>query len=234
MQGIMQRILSIIQAESARYSNGFLNSTLLHNAFLLRFLSLALSTIGLVNLSTIATSAADIVSIATDQPTPIRPLTTCPDRLEDLMLLLLRDLPSYANRVTARSFDAPIGVSSRRINESRPGYVLLAGQPEFGPLTLGPGSYIATQPIADQPDQVFFTTLERQYAAGRSVSLQHYHWLFLTQSTSGWRLVALFSRIGDEPADQPPTPPQDTTQGSIAQSIRLWLQDCRSGAISPP
>jgi len=243
IKAVMQEILNIIQGESARYPNGSLNSFLLNSAllnsaflnsaFLRRFLSLALSTIGLVSLSAVTTSAADVV-FAANQPTPIRLPTSCPDRLEDLMTLLLRDLPSYANRVTARSFDAPIGVSSRRINESRPGYVLLAGRPEFGPLTLGPGNYISTQPIADQPDQVFFTTLERQYAADRSVSLQHYHWLFLTRSTSGWRLVALFSRIGDEPADQPPTPPQDTTQGSIAQSIRLWLQDCRSGAISPP
>jgi hypothetical protein len=222
----MQEILNAMQSQSVRYANGCFSDGCLSK--------IALGTVGLISLLTVTTSAVDAVSIAAAQPAHIRPLTTCPDNLEDLTTLLLRDLPSYANRVTARSFDAPIGVSSRQINEPRPGYILLAGRPEFGPLTLGPGNYVPTQPIADQPSQVFFTTLERQYAANRSVSLQHYHWLFLTRSTSGWQLVALFSRIGDEPADQPPTPPQDMTQGSIAQATRLWLQDCRSGAISLP
>jgi hypothetical protein len=228
---VMQEILNAMQSQSARDANGSFSSQSFSNRSLRK---IALGTVGLISLLTVTTSTIDAISIAATQPSPIRPPTTCPDHLEDLMTLLLRDLPSYANRVTARSFDAPIGVSSRRLNEPRPGYVLLAGQPEFGPLTLGPGNYVSTQPIADQPSQIFFTTLERQYTANRSVNLQHYHWLFLTRSTSGWQLVALFSRIGDEPADQPPTPPQDRTQGAIAQAIRLWLQDCRSGAISPP
>jgi hypothetical protein len=41
----------------------------------------------------------------------------------------------------------------------------------------------------------------------------------------------MFSRIGDALANQPPSPPQDTSQGVIAQAIRLWLRDCRAGAI---
>jgi hypothetical protein len=146
--------------------------------------------------------------------------------LTDLTPLLLRDIPSYANRVVQRS-------RNRDPTGDRPGTIVLAGRPEFLPLTLEAGRYTPTQSQADQPEQVFFTTLERQYVQDRTVNLQHYHWVFFAKGESGWLLVAMFSRLGDTPPNQPPTPPQDTTQGAIAQAIRLWLRDCRSGAVSP-
>lgn len=157
---------------------------------------------------------------------PIRPATTCPTDLQTLTALLLRDLPSYTNRVTQRSFtnlDSPA---------NRPGYLLLAGRPEFEPLSLGPGEYLPTPNTV--PQQVFFTTLERQYVDNRSIDLQHYHWVFLIQESNGWWLVTMRSQLSDLPANQPPTPPEDTSQGAIAQAIRLWLRDCRSEAIAPP
>ncbi|NJR66863.1 MAG: hypothetical protein HC772_18640 [Leptolyngbyaceae cyanobacterium CRU_2_3] len=64
------------------------------------------------------------------------------------------------------------------------------------------------------------------------MELQHYHWLFLTPTENyGWRLVLMFSSLGNAPANQPPSPPQDTSQGVIAQAVRLWLRDCRAGSI---
>ncbi|NJL22855.1 MAG: hypothetical protein HC895_21790 [Leptolyngbyaceae cyanobacterium SM1_3_5] len=157
---------------------------------------------------------------------PIRPSIDCPADLPTLTILLLRDLPSYANRVTQRSF------TGLDVAASRPGYVLVAGRPEFEPLSLGPGEYLPT--IETAPQQIFFTTLERQYVNNRSIYLQHYHWVFLSQESDGWWLVTMRSQIGDLPADQPPTPPQDTSDGAIAQAIRLWLRDCRNRAITPP
>jgi hypothetical protein len=181
------------------------------------------------SLSTAKTPHLSTVQVAAVQrakaSNPIRPPTQCPGQLESLIPLMLRDLPSYANRVNQRVY------SNYRTPET-PGYVILAGRPEFTPLSLGPGEYRPT--TQDQPPQVFFTTLERQYLKGKSVSLQHYHWLFLTQTRKGWQLIMMFSALGDNPPDQPPTPPQDSSQGVIAQAVRLWLRDCTAGSIAPP
>ncbi|HEY9639312.1 MAG TPA: hypothetical protein V6C57_02450 [Coleofasciculaceae cyanobacterium] len=187
----------------------------------------------LVGCSSLLTSPADAAASK-----PIRQAIACPAQLQDLMPLLLRDLPSYANRVSQRAYE-------RDRNPDVPGYVLLTGQPDYQPLPLVAGEQLAGEqlPPADSaigkssqgqaaPPQVFFTTLERQYVGGKAVELQHYHWLFLTPTEShGWRLVLMFSRIGNVLADQPPSPPEDASQGVIAQAIRLWLRDCRAGAI---
>lgn len=159
------------------------------------------------------------------EPTYIRPRVTCPEQLEELMPLLLRDLPSYANRVSQRSY-----IEEFRITENIPGTIILAGQPEYQPIELASQEYIPAQED-DTTRQVFFTTLERQYASEAVVDLQHYYWLFLTQTQDGWRLALLFSSLGDTPPDEPPTPPQDASQGVVAQAIRLWLRDCRAGSI---
>jgi hypothetical protein len=139
---------------------------------------------------------------------------------------MLPDLPAYTNRVTQRS-------SGLYRNEDRPGYVLIAGRPEFEPLTLGPGVYQPADAVAeDTPLQVFFTTLERQYIDGSSQALQHYHWLFLVRPNETWRLAMMFSVIGDQPPNEPPSPLYNSSQGAIAQAVRLWLRDCEAGAVS--
>lgn len=160
---------------------------------------------------------------------PIRPPIVCPNRVEELIPLLLRDLPSYANRVSQQAYqlDQDPGV---------PGYVVLAGELTYEPLSLNPGEKLPAAE-SDTP-QVFFTTLERQYVDGELVRLQHYHWLFVTSTESrGWRLVLLYSAIGDYPAQQPAvpqlsSPPQDASQGVIAQAIRQWLRDCEAGSVA--
>lgn len=150
----------------------------------------------------------------------------CPSEIQTLIPLLLRDLPAYANRTSqrvVRQVRAPQLLS----------YLLLVGQPEFEPLTLGPGPYRSAQPPEASEDlhQVFVTTLERQYVSGEAIELQHYHWLFLTKTVSGWRLAMMFSRLGGYPEKQPPSPPRDTSDGVIAQAIETWLRDCRAGSI---
>jgi hypothetical protein len=157
----------------------------------------------------------------------------CPDDLETLIQPLLRDLPSYANRVIQRSRLRGLNYESS--------YVILAGRPEFEPLPLGPGRSEQTisspsgeKPAGrseDDPRQVFITTLERNYSSGQAVELQHYHWLFLTKTESGWRLAMMFSRLGAYPAGNPPLPPRDSSNGAIAQGISTWLRDCRAGTV---
>lgn len=144
---------------------------------------------------------------------------------------MLKDLPSYANRVMQRS---------RRLSRTTGSmsYVLVAGQPEFEPLTLGPGEYTPPTTATDlePPKQVFFTTLERQYRDRKASYLQLYHWLFLTQTTEGWRVAMMFSRIGSS-SERPPTPPLESSKGVVGQAVKVWLRDCRAGAIrgsSPP
>lgn len=152
----------------------------------------------------------------------IRPPIQCPTDLSTLIPLLLRDLPSYANRVSQRAY-------TNFRTADLPGYVIVASRPEYEPLSLNSER---SPSLEDQPSQVFFTTLERQYVSGKPVSLQHYHRLFLVETQDGWQLALMFSTLGNYPADQPPTPPQDTSQGVIAQAIRLWLRDCRAGSVA--
>ncbi len=151
---------------------------------------------------------------------------TCPADVETLTALLIRDLPSYANRVIQRSRNLHRTVDNFS-------YVLVAGNPEFEPLTLGPGQYTSAASTADlaPPQQVFLTTLERAYRGGRALESQHYHWLFLTQTPDGWRLVMMFSRIGSSSQGRPPTPPRESSNGVIGQAVSTWLRDCRAGTI---
>jgi hypothetical protein len=108
-------------------------------------------------------------------------------------------------------------------------YVIVAGRPDLQPLPLKNNQYRTVLPEAAQ--QVFFTTLERQYTDNQALDVENYHWLFLTQTSSGWRLVMLFTQFGSPASNHPPSPPQDNSQGIIGQAINLWLRDCRAGAI---
>ncbi|WP_017316245.1 hypothetical protein [Mastigocladopsis repens] len=146
--------------------------------------------------------------------------------LEALTTQLLQDLPSYANRASQRA---------RRLSRATDvySYMVVAGRPEFTPLPLN-----STGDTADSlktasagVEQVFFTTLERQYTAGKAVQLQQFHWLLLTKTKSDWRFVMMFSQTGLHPKSQPPTPPRDSSNGDIAQAINAWLRDCQAGSV---
>ena len=174
---------------------------------------------------------------------PLRPVSDCPTDLEILTMGLVRDLPSYANRVAYRSFG-----KFRSIQ--RPSTIILVSQPDFEPLEIEPRSQTATPAVEEAVDQVFLTTLERQYSQEESIELQHHHWVFLTQADSGWYLAFMFSSLGSYPPVQslatqptpitppalsvrPLTPPRDSSDGLLAEAIRLWLRDCRARAVYP-
>ncbi len=147
----------------------------------------------------------------------LAPRSPCPTDVETLSDQLLQDLPNYANRVNTQ-----VGISNN--------YVIVASRPEFKPLPLGPGqraTVLDTTTVPGDPEQIFFTTLERSYQDGKPVQLQLYHWLFLTQTESGWRLALMYSMVGPYPPGRPPSPPQESSNGSVAAAIRTWLRDCR-------
>lgn len=156
---------------------------------------------------------------------PDRSRYTCPAELQPLTQTLLRDLPSYINRLYLRT------VGQRADNALS--YALIASQPELTPLPIGSAEY--SPPQDENLHQVFFTVLERQYSDHRSTELQHYHWLFLAQTQTGWQVALMFSRLGAYPADRTRvlTPPRDSSQSLTAQAIRTWLRDCQAGAVRP-
>ena len=140
----------------------------------------------------------------------------CPADLETLVDRLLQDLPSYANRVIARSHFSPN-------NSIPPGYVsrqiIVAGRPEFQPLPLN-----FEDALPENTNQAFITTLETQYLGGKRVEIQQYHWLFLAKTPKGWELVKIVSRFAA--ADVSPLLAPEGETSAIAEAIRLWLRDC--------
>jgi hypothetical protein len=146
----------------------------------------------------------------------------CSSDLPTLTKRMLEDIPSYTNRVIQRS---------RSLERTRylSTYVIVAGKPEFEPLPLNNRQYEPTQP--DATKQIFFTTLERRYSNERAIETQNYHWLFLTKTEDGWRLVEVYTQLGSPDKNAPPVPPQENSNGAIGQAIQDWLRDCRAGAI---
>jgi hypothetical protein len=155
---------------------------------------------------------------------------SCPTDLKTLTDLLLQDLPSYTNRVIqrARRRDAASAAKGDRSADLY-SYVLVAGKPEFEPLPLTQRQKFPSLP--DTSQQLFFTTLERRYSFGRAIVTQNYHWLFVTQTSSGWRLVMIFTQFGSPSGDRPPSPPQENSEGAVGQAVSLWLRDCRANSI---
>ncbi|BAU10415.1 hypothetical protein LEP3755_08990 [Leptolyngbya sp. NIES-3755] len=142
----------------------------------------------------------------------------CPKEVEPLVQALLPDLPGYANRVSVRSRLGTIRLPRNS--------VLLAGRPEFQPLPLN-----SNRPNDPTLKQAFITTLEREIVSGKAIDIQQFHWLFLTQTSEGWQLALMFTRIGTTTPDQPITPPRDSRDGAIGQAIQLWLRDCNAQGI---
>jgi hypothetical protein len=148
-------------------------------------------------------------------------------KIESVMTYLLRDLPSYANRASQRA---------RRLTRRGDtfSYTIAAGKPEFQPLPLNPNitSLDSSSTLSEGVEQVFFTTLERQYTAGKSIELQQFHWLLLTKTSSGWHKVMMFSQIGSFPTKkQAISPLRESSNGVIAQAVDVWLRDCQAGSV---
>ena len=144
--------------------------------------------------------------------------------LETFTTQLMLDLPSYANRVTQRSRLMKRGVDTFS-------YILAAGKPEFKPLPLNPGIDNGDKYNAEGVKQVFFTTLERTYIHKKAVESQEFHRLFLTKTNTGWTVVMMFTQSSSYPVKQPLAPPRNSSNGAIAQGVKLWLQDCQAGSV---
>lgn len=183
-------------------------------------------------------------TVEASDPVYLRPSEACPAEYETLVATLLRDLPQYANLVVARSFRPSMVNPATEVNRpatpptpSPVGTMLIASQPDFEPIDLSERAFGTGVNSDSDLRQVFFTTLERQYLSNQVVSLQQFHWLFLVQAEDGWRSVLLYSSLGGDPArdvaDQRLTPPQESSQGVVGQAVRLWLRDCRAGAVFP-
>ena len=166
-----------------------------------------------------------------EEPTPetmleetsgfIRNQAACPQEFDVLSNLLVRDIPTYTNRILQSSVgDIPTAY--------RPAYVITANQPERIPLDITDRVYTTQSDGSQSLYQLFFTTLERQYSGLDATSIQHFHWLFLVPSEAGWDMVFMFSAIGDE---ETMLPPRDSSYGSIGQAVQRWLKDCKAEAI---
>ncbi|EKU99543.1 hypothetical protein Lepto7375DRAFT_1600 [Leptolyngbya sp. PCC 7375] len=154
----------------------------------------------------------------------IRSQASCPQDFEALSTLLIRDIPSYTNRILQSS------VADIR-SAYRPAYVVTASQPDRVPLEIKDRVYTTLPDDSQDLQQLFFTTLERQYSGLEATSISHFHWLFLVPDEAGWQMVFMFSAI--EAEDENLLPPRESSQGSVGQAVRRWLQDCRARAIQP-
>jgi hypothetical protein len=135
-------------------------------------------------------------------------IPTCPTEFQPLITNLLKDLPSYTNRIAVRS---------RPLDQTRTlPKIITAGRPEFEPLP----DDNTTDPTLKQ---VFFTTIEQQIIGKTTLTHQQFHRLLLTDTRYGWRIVNLYTRFN---SGDTPQPPRETSQGDLGQGIKLWLRDC--------
>ena len=148
---------------------------------------------------------------------------TCPKTLESLTSLMIRDLPSYANRLIQRR---------RKRTDEIYSSVITAGNLDLKPIEITSREYPPLFPQS-AARQVFLTTLEQQYTGLRSAEIQQFHWLFLVETRLGWRLVSMYSRTGISPLakDAPIAPPTESSRTIVGEAIRIWLNDCHVGRV---
>ena len=147
---------------------------------------------------------------------------TCPAKLEHLTNVLVRDLPSYANRLTHQR---------RKRTDELYSSIVTASLPELQPIEIVSREYPPHFPQA-APTQVFISTLERQYTGIKSAQLQQFHWLFITKTRLGWRLVSIYSRTsGFASVNAAITPPIESSNTIVGEAIRIWLHDCHLGKV---
>ncbi|WP_373545329.1 hypothetical protein [Chamaesiphon sp.] len=147
---------------------------------------------------------------------------TCPEQPDRLANLLVRDLPSYGNRIMQQR---------RKRTDKLYSSIEIASVPELQPIEILSREYTPQFPQS-APTQVFVSTLERQYTGLRSAQLQQFHWLFIAKTRLGWRLVNIYTRTGGFPlANNLITPPIESSNTIVGEAIRIWLNDCYLGRI---
>jgi hypothetical protein len=148
--------------------------------------------------------------------------STCPVKLDSLTNILVRDLPSYANRLIQQR---------RKRTDTLYSSIVTASMPDLKPIEIVSREYPPRFPQA-APTQVFISTLERQYTGIKSAQLQQFHWLFIAQTKLGWRLVNIYSRTSGSPsANVLITPPIESSNTIVGEAIRVWLNDCHLGKV---
>jgi hypothetical protein len=161
---------------------------------------------------------------APELPPAVHGRYQCPTTLSLLTTLLLRDLPSYANRATQRR---------RQIKDPNYSSYILAGQPSLSPIDITNPEYSPVFPQSP-PQQLFISTLEQQFKDRQVIDVQRFHWLLLTYSDRGsWHLALMYSGLGKKNADAILLPPIDSSQTPLGEAVEAWLRDCRSGQIKP-
>jgi hypothetical protein len=109
--------------------------------------------------------------------------------------------------------------------------IATASVPELQPLPVFSREYPAKFPQS-AATQVFISTLETQYTGNRSAQIQQFHWLFLAQTRQGWRLANIYTRTGGFPlANNPISPPIESSRTIVGEAIRIWLNDCYLGKL---
>lgn len=159
-------------------------------------------------------SGASLPLAASAEPSERQPIyinkRTCPGTFPELSAAIAKDLQGYLTRTYTR-----LGFKSQ---------VVAVGSPEIEPLPIAQRDRAiapnenANQPVAPEadPKQMFISLLERP--AGKQENTKKAYWLFLTNTRRGWRLAMAFTRIGN-------APPQDVSDGAIADAVRTWLRD---------
>jgi hypothetical protein len=148
--------------------------------------------------------------------------STCPVKLADLTRALVKDLPSYTNRL----------IQQRRTrNDKLYSSIITASLPELKSIETVSHEYPPRFPQS-APTQAFISTLERQYTGIQSAQLQQFHWLFLAQTRMGWRLTNIYSRTSSFPHHNTAiTPPIESSQTVVGEAIGIWLNDCHLGKV---
>jgi hypothetical protein len=147
---------------------------------------------------------------------------TCPAKLDSLTNLLVRDLPSYGNRLIQQR---------RNRTDKLYSSILTASVPDLQPIETMSREYPPQFPQA-APTQVFISTLERQYTDLQSAQLQQFHWIFLAQTRMGWRLANIYTRTSSFPsANTSISPPIESSKTVVGEAIRIWLNDCHLGKV---
>lgn len=163
-------------------------------------------------------------------PTPIALRSyQCPTELPQLSVLLLRDIVPYANRAAQRR-RKKIPPDYRLLDPKYSSY-LAVGRASLEPLAFDNPEY---QPSRPAPQQMFLTSLEKQNAASaQPTEIQRFHWIFLDRGKSGWRMSAIYSRVGSRNSDPTLLPPTDGLTTPFGEAIATWLRDCNAGKIRP-
>ena len=147
---------------------------------------------------------------------------TCPVQLADLANALVRDLPSYTNRLIQQR---------RSRKDSLYSSIVTASLPDLQPIDTISREYPPRFPQSP-PTQILLSTLERQYTGIKSTQLQQFHWIFIAKTRMGWRLVNIYSRTSNFPSiNTPITPPTESKNTVVGEAVRIWLNDCYVGKI---